>query len=68
MADPLMQLLMQAEARVRDTITAFRPVLNELAQLLLKQETVERESLAQILRGFKRLRTTSATTDIAAMA
>jgi cell division protease FtsH len=63
----IQQLLTQAEARVRETIIAYRPALNELAQLLLKQETVERQSLTTILRDSKRSRT-SAAVEVAALA
>ncbi|HEY0940922.1 MAG TPA: ATP-dependent zinc metalloprotease FtsH [Steroidobacter sp.] len=50
----IQQLLKQAEARVRETITANRQALDELAQLLLTQETVDRQSLTKILQGSKR--------------
>jgi ATP-dependent Zn protease len=59
-------LLTQAEARARDTLGVHRPALNELAQLLLTQETVERQGLTKILRDSKRLRTPAATVESAA--
>lgn len=64
----IQQLLTQAEARVRETIMAYRAALNELAQLLLTQETVERQSLTKILRDSKRSRTVPSTTDAVATA
>ena len=48
------QLLNESEARVRETMIAYRPALNELAQVLLTHETVEREALVKILRECKR--------------
>jgi cell division protease FtsH len=63
----IQQLLGQAEARVRDTLGVHRPALNELAQRLLTQETVERPALTKILRDSKRSRTPAAAAESAAM-
>lgn len=64
----IQQLLNQAEARVRDTLSVHRLALNELAQLLLNQETVERTALVKILGEAKRPRTPQLIADRPAIA
>lgn len=46
----IQHLLQAAEERVRTTLTERRQNLEALAQLLLKQETVDRETLTQLLK------------------
>jgi cell division protease FtsH len=43
------QMLAAAHARVRETLTAKRPVLERLAKLLIDQEVVGREALTDLL-------------------
>ena len=43
------QMLAAAHARVRETLTAKRPVLERLAKLLIDREVVGREALTQLL-------------------
>jgi len=43
------RLLGEAEQRVRATLTARRPQLDELARALLQHETVERSALLELL-------------------
>ncbi|WP_129781898.1 ATP-dependent zinc metalloprotease FtsH [Peristeroidobacter soli] len=64
----IQQLLLQAEARVRDTLAANRSALNALAQLLLTHETVEREALTKILHETQRSRPVPTTAERAAIA
>jgi cell division protease FtsH len=45
------RLLREAEARVQDTLSAHRRELEALAQLLLAQETVDREALLKVIAG-----------------
>jgi cell division protease FtsH len=44
------QILTQAHEKVCETLAAHRPALEELAQLLLKKEVVERPELQAILK------------------
>jgi len=44
------QILTQAHEKVRETLATHRPALEELAQLLLKKEVVERPELQAILK------------------
>jgi cell division protease FtsH len=44
------QILTQAHEKVRETLSTHRPALEELAQLLLKKEVVERPELQAILK------------------
>jgi cell division protease FtsH len=46
----VMRLLEEAHQRVRDTLKAKRPVLDLLAQTLLREETLDRAGLDRILR------------------
>lgn len=43
------EMLAAAHARVRETLTAKRPVLERLAKLLIDKEVVGREALTQLL-------------------
>jgi cell division protease FtsH len=45
------KLLEAAHARVRDTLTRERSVLETLARLLMEKEVVDRETLSQLLAG-----------------
>jgi cell division protease FtsH len=47
-------ILDQAHARVRDTLTAKREVLETIAALLLEQEVVDRATLEKLLAGGER--------------
>jgi cell division protease FtsH len=44
------QILTEAHEKVRDTLATHRPALEQLAQLLLKKEVVERPELQAILK------------------
>jgi cell division protease FtsH len=44
------QILTEAHEKVRETLATHRPALEQLAQLLLKKEVVERPELQAILK------------------
>ena len=48
--EEIARLITEAHARVQRTITEKRPILNALAQLLLKHEVVERAALDELLK------------------
>ena len=56
----IQNLLRLAEARVQDTLSAYRQALEELAQMLLREETIERAGLLRILAASQPQRTTVA--------
>ena len=45
------KLLADAQTRVRETLTAQRPVLEALAKMLLEKETIDRAALDHVLAG-----------------
>jgi ATP-dependent Zn protease len=47
------RILTEAHDKVREILATYRPALEELAQLLLKKEVVERPELQAILKVVK---------------
>ena len=65
--EEIAKLIAEAHERVKRTLTEKRAILNELAQLLLKQEVVERAKLDELLKRASGGATPSAPVTLAAM-